>query len=56
MFKRSFYPDGNQTRDQVIFFNEEGIPAGAHVLPNCGISSTRGCDAACVGVREEQGR
>ncbi len=26
MFKRSFYPDGNQTRDQVIFFNEEGTP------------------------------
>ena len=23
-FKRSFYPDGNKTRDQVIFFNDEG--------------------------------
>ena len=26
MFKRSFYPDGNQTRDQVVFINEEGKP------------------------------
>lgn len=24
LFRRSFYPDGNQTRDQVIFVNEEG--------------------------------
>jgi hypothetical protein len=24
LFKRSFYPDGNQTRDQVVFINEEG--------------------------------
>ena len=26
MFKRSFYPDGNQTRDQVVFINEENVP------------------------------
>lgn len=26
LFRRSFYPDGNQTRDQVIFVNDEGQP------------------------------
>merc|ERR1712072_868347 len=26
MFKRSFYPDGNKTRDQVVFINEENKP------------------------------
>ena len=26
LFRRSFYPDGNQTRDQVIFVNDEGLP------------------------------
>lgn len=26
LFRRSFYPDGNQTRDQVIFVNEENRP------------------------------
>ena len=26
LFKRSFYPDGNQTRDQVVFINEDGKP------------------------------
>ena len=26
LFKRSFYPDGNKTRDQVIFINEENKP------------------------------
>jgi hypothetical protein len=25
-FTRSFYPDGNQTRDQVVFVNDEGMP------------------------------
>jgi hypothetical protein len=26
LFRRSFYPDGNQTRDQVVFVNDEGQP------------------------------
>eukprot|EP00605_Chrysophyceae_sp_TOSAG23-4_P001786 GSChrysophyteH1.ASY1.ANO1.1975.1 assembled CDS len=26
LFKRSFYPDGNKTRDQVVFINEENKP------------------------------
>jgi hypothetical protein len=26
LFRRSFYPDGNQTRDQVIFVNNENLP------------------------------
>jgi hypothetical protein len=26
LFRRSFYPDGNQTRDQVIFVNDENQP------------------------------
>lgn len=26
LFRRSFYPDGNQTRDQVIYINDIGIP------------------------------
>ncbi|KAJ1438841.1 hypothetical protein B484DRAFT_392074 [Ochromonadaceae sp. CCMP2298] len=26
LFRRSFYPDGNKTRDQVIFVNDEGLP------------------------------
>lgn len=26
LFRRSFYPDGNATRDQVTFVNDEGVP------------------------------
>jgi len=26
LFRRSFYPDGNRTRDQVTFVNDEGLP------------------------------
>ncbi len=29
LFRRSFYPDGNTTRDQVIFVNEETVPVVA---------------------------
>merc|ERR1711898_724 len=34
LFMRSFYPDGNQTRDQVIFVNNENRPSLARTYYN----------------------